>query len=174
MNGAVLSVGASAGAGAIERLEILDAEGRDLIGLWQNVLVVAVRALPTKARLRRIGAVQEGVARRFPGGYAALALLPDVPHVGFVGELREEAVRLTLSTPKELRAVAEVIEGKGFLAATVRSIATGLMLVARPAWSMRVFAGIEPAAAWLSSWVDREARPSAPRRLVEAIRHTLA
>jgi hypothetical protein len=48
-----------------------------------------------------------------------------------------------------------------------------MVILTRPRWSMRIFPGIEPAAAWLSAWVDRAERPSAPRRLAEAIRHTL-
>jgi hypothetical protein len=157
-----------------ERLAVLESDGEALVGLWRNVLVLAFRDQPTAEGLRRMGAVQRDVAARFPGGYAALAMLPMVRRPAMTRELREEAERLTSSSPPELRAVAEVIDGKGFLAATLRSVATSMVMLTRPAWPMRVFAGVEPAAAWLATWVDREARASAPRRLVEAIRGSLA
>jgi hypothetical protein len=156
----------------IERLEVLDADGRDLVGLWRNVLVIALRTQPTAARLRRLDEIQRAVAARFPGGFVALAILPNLRAFPFDDDLREEAVRLTSSTPPELLAVAEIIEGKGFIAASIRSIATGMVFIARPKWAMRVFPGVEPAAAWLARWVDK-GDTSVTRRLVEAVKHTL-
>ena len=156
-----------------ERLEIFEAEGRDLVGIWRNVLVVAFRTLPSAERLRSLVAIQRDVAARFPEGYVALAILPLVAPRPLPKDMLEAAQLVTSAAPPELMAVAEVIEGNGFLAATARSVATGMTLVARPRWPMRIFPGVEPAAAWLATWVDRPSRPTAPRRLVEAIRHTL-
>jgi hypothetical protein len=124
--------------------------------------------------LRRVGELRREVAGRFPEGFVALAVLPHVSlEAPLLKELRAEAERLMTTSPKELLAVAEVIEGSGFLAATVRSIATGLVLVTRPPFPTRIFAGVEPAAAWLAAWADRGERATAPRRLVEAMRDTL-
>jgi hypothetical protein len=159
--------------GEPERLEILDARGRDLVGLWRNVLVVAIRALPEADQLHRIHEIQRDVAARFPRGFAALAILPVLSPRPLSKEMREAAELVTGDAPPELLAVAEVIEGRGFVAAAIRSIATGLILVTRPRWPMRIFASVEPAAAWVSAWVEGEGRPTATRRLTEAIRHTL-
>ena len=171
--GAMNEVTSAAASVPPERLELLHAEGRDVVGLWQNVLVIAFRALPTAEHLHTVAAIQRDVAARFPGGYAALAILPVLAPQPLPRDMLDAAQALTSSAPPEMQAVAEVIEGKGFLAATARSVATGMLLVGRPRWSMRIFAGVEPAAAWLSAWVDRAERPSAPRRMAEAIRHTL-
>jgi hypothetical protein len=157
---------------APERLEILTAGGRDLVGLWQNVLVLAFRSAPSVEQLRALEGIQRDVAARFPHGYVSLAVLPGLSRP-LDAEVRDSALALTASSPPELRAVAMVIDGRGFLAATTRSLATGIVLLTRPRWPVKIFPGVEPAAAWLASWVERAARPSAPRRIAEAIRHTL-
>jgi hypothetical protein len=156
-----------------ERLEILEAGGRDLVGLWQNVLVIALRDLPTAAMLERLGAIQQDIAGRFPEGFAALAILPVLRPRPMPPGMLDAARALTETAPPELQAVAEVIDGKGFMAATARSMATGILMLGRPRYAMKIFPGVEPAAAWLAAWVERAERPTAPRRLAEAIRHTL-
>src|ERR1700689_4854071 len=102
--------------GEPERLEILDARGRDLVGLWRNVLVVAIRALPDAEQLRRLHAIQRDVATRFPNGFSALAILPVLSPRPLSKEMREAAELVTGDAPPQLLAVAEVIEGRGFVA----------------------------------------------------------
>jgi hypothetical protein len=172
-NGATVTRLSDPLASAPERLEILEAGGRDVIGLWHNVLVVAYRTVPTTDQLLSLQTIRRELTRRFEEtGYVTLAFLPPMSRP-LPGDVLEMGQSLTSSTPPALRAVAMVIDGKGFLAATTRSLATGIVMVARPRWPMRIFPGVEPAAAWLSAWVDRGLRPTAPRRMAEAIRHTL-
>ncbi|HEY2509690.1 MAG TPA: hypothetical protein VGI39_02420 [Polyangiaceae bacterium] len=177
MAGVFLGAGAGGAAGQLdkrrpEHLEILAAGGRDLVGLWQNVLVLAFRNLPTVEQLESLARIQREVAERFPSGYAAIALLPGLSRP-LDGSVRESALALTSASPAELRGVAMVIDGRGFLAATTRSMATGIVLLTRPRWPVRIFPGVEPAAVWVSAWVDRAVRPTAPRRITDAIKHTL-
>jgi hypothetical protein len=171
------NVSAASPCAAPERLDVIEATGRDLIGFWQNVLVLALREPLTVRRIDSLAVLQSYAAARFPRGYATLVLLPKLegvlPGLRETG-LREASRRLIESAPDEVLGVAEVIEGTGFVAASARSVATGLVLAARPRWSMRVFPSVEPAAQWITQWVDREERAAAPRRIVEALRHTLA
>jgi len=160
-------------AGEPDRLEILDERGRDVIGLWRNVLVAAVRSLPDADLLHRIHAIQGDVAGRFPRGFSAMVILPGLSPLSLTSEVRAAAERMTNDAAPQFLGLAQVIEGRGFVTAAIRSIATGMVLGTQPPWPMRIFAGIEPAAAWLAAWVEGETRPAATRKLTEALRQTL-
>jgi hypothetical protein len=164
-------------------LEILHVHERSIIGVWNNVFVMIWRDLPSAERLRIAGALERKVAARFPDGFVVLAVLPTI-NLRLPSDVREEAERLSLDRPRELKAIAQVIEGKGFIAASVRSVAVGVVMLARPQKDgdgvqrertpMRIFSGVEPASAWLATFLDREKRATAPRLLAEAVKNSAA
>jgi hypothetical protein len=158
---------------APEPLTILDTHGRDLVALWENVLISVWREVPTADRLRRMVVLQDEAARRFPRGFVSLSLLPSV-QLRLSPETRAEAERVATRAPPSLTAIAMVIEGRGFLAAAVRSVATSVSMVLPGKRPVRIFGGLEPATAWLASFLDRDTRATAPRRLMRAIRHGVA
>ncbi len=163
---------AAAGRPESARLSILAAMGRDVVGVWENVLVTHWHAPPSAPQLRRVGEAQARVAARFPDGFVVLVRLPAVAaRVGAVA--RDEAERLAASAPPSMQAIAYVVEGRGFVAASARSVALGVAMAFPHKRPIRTFGGLEPAAGWLATFLDRSLRASAPRKLVEAIRSAI-
>jgi hypothetical protein len=155
-----------------DTLTILDTHGRNVVGLWENVFLSIWRESPTPDRLRRIAVLQDEVARRFPRGFVSLAMLPNL-RLTLTAETRAEAERVAARAPQSLNAIAIVTEGRGFLAAAVRSVATCVSMVLPGKRPLRIFGGQEPAVAWLATYLDRDVRATAPRLLMAAIRRTV-
>jgi hypothetical protein len=164
---------------AAPRLTILTAAGRDVLGLWQNVLVTYWHEPPTLERLRHMSEVQARVAAKLTGGFIVLAVLPTAP-VRIQSVVRDEAEQMVARAPASLRAMAYVVGGSGFVAASVRSVALGVAMVMPHKRPIRVFPALEPAAGWVATFLDREVREareprtSPARLLVEAIKDAIA
>ena len=64
----------------------------------------------------------------------------------------------------------------------MRSVAVGVAMLSRPQKDstgaqkertpMRIFSGVEPASAWLATFLDRDKRATAPRLLAEAVKNS--
>jgi len=69
--------------------------------------------------------------------------------------MSEEARREVAQTQKEFagrqRGLANVIEGHGFWAASIRSVASGLAFLSRVSFEQKIFDTVEPAADWLEA-----------------------
>jgi hypothetical protein len=154
-------------------LERLLNRGKNLVGVWNNVLVSVWRDPPTIDDLRFAEKVERELEQRYPDGFVTMIILPTSTGP-FPTELREEARRISASHSKRLRAIAEVIESRGFAGAAVRSVAAGMALLTPGDIPIKVFSGVEPAAAWLATFLGKEVRPTAPRLLAEAIRSSSA
>ena len=138
-------------------MTVLSSSTRDLLifehepgygaGLWRNVFATIWRDAPTLEHLRRLEAHQQEVTRRCPAGFVALAVLPS-RHINMSRELREAAEHLSTHPSPALMAVAEVITGDGFVAATTRMIAMGMALLNRRT-PTKLFASLEEAAIWV-------------------------
>jgi hypothetical protein len=117
-------------------------------GLWHNVFATIWRDAPALEQLQRLEAHQQEAARRCPAGFVAIAVLPS-QHTNMSHELREAAEHLSTHPSPALVAIAEVITGTGFVAATTRMIATGMALLNRRT-PVKLFASLEEAARWVS------------------------
>jgi hypothetical protein len=116
-----------------------------------------------------VGELEHGLAARFPAGFLALALLPTTAGLTLPAEVRREAERVAANRSSAAKAIAHVIEGTGFVAATVRSISIGMSMLARTHAPHRIFGGVEPATAWLATFLDRDKQLHGARLLSEAI-----
>jgi hypothetical protein len=89
--------------------------------------------------------------RRFSDGIAALVLFP-VTEIGLKNTEvdRAEMEAVTRRFIACGRACALVIEGDGFIAATVRSVLVGLTLVTRPPFPTRIFSNTGTAIHWIA------------------------
>jgi hypothetical protein len=107
------------------------------VGAWDNLLVLIWRRNTTADAARDVRGFCESIAREQPGGIFILTLVraqapPPDP------EARAIMVRLLKDGKSYIRAVAVVIEGKGFRASMVRSVVTGLTFLARSPFPHRV------------------------------------
>ena len=154
-------------------LEIEHVDGRSVIGAWNNVFVMVFRDVPSADWLRLAGEREAAFAARHPEGFVVLAVLPSML-LNLPSDVRDEAERLSRHRSPYLQAIALVIEGTGFVAAAVRSVASGISMLSRDKTPMRTFNNVEPASAWIATFLERERRVTAPRLLSEAVKNSTA
>lgn len=101
--------------------------------------------------------VQRAFAASRPGTYSTMSIV----ELERVGRMDEEArarsqQHLHAMAPR-LTAMAQVLLGAGFLAATARAVVTGQSMLKRPTYAWKIFDVIDPGCAWVASYVTPEA-----------------
>jgi hypothetical protein len=147
-----------------------------LAALYRNVFITAWWGETTVARLKRVGAVQSEVARAWPKGFVALALIRSA-NTNLPPDVRAEAERLTKDPSSCLRAIAQVIHGSGFAAAAIRSIATGMQLLSRHGRPSKIFDSLDNATVWLVPQMSQLPGPPGtvtPEELARVVRELIA
>ena len=146
-------------------LKLLTKSEGHLVGSFENVFVSMWLEPATVEQLRALRGYQDAFARDFPDGFGNLAILG--AGAGKVSpEVRAEGERITKSPSPSIRATAQVIEGKGFGAAAVRSVAAALMKLNTAPTPTKIFDSLPTGAAWLMITL---AKPHATAKLVEAV-----
>jgi hypothetical protein len=129
-----------------EDLVVIERDAVVGVGLYKSVFAMVWRGPPTVAHLRALGEYQRRVTRLRPRGFVTLAVLPS-KHTRMSPEVRAAAEELARNPSPALVAVAQVITGDGFVAATTRMIAAGMALLAPT--PTKLFASRDAAALWL-------------------------
>jgi hypothetical protein len=112
------------------------------IGLWLRV--------PTSSDIRDMRDAIRPYVAQFDA-FVALNIV-DISRAAPMGEdVRREVAETQREFDGRQRALANVIEGDGFYAASVRSIASGMAILSRVKFEQRIFGTVEPAAMWLAS-----------------------
>jgi hypothetical protein len=102
----------------------------------------------TPEHARQAAALLAAVARAEDKILMMAVLGPEVPPPdAAVREILSEQIQ---KIEKQILATANVIEGQGFRAATIRAVITGMGLVIRPPYPQKVFARVEQGAAFLA------------------------
>jgi hypothetical protein len=116
---------------------------------WRSLVIAKWHAAPSATTVR---AMREALTP-YVGRQDAFAAI-NVVEIGDLGTLPEDAraeVVLTQRTfAEKQRALATVIHGEGFWAATVRSITAGLGALSRVKFPQRVFDHVDPATRWIA------------------------
>jgi hypothetical protein len=86
------------------------------------------------------------------------------------GSARDELVRSMKLPASATEGVAFCILGSGFGAATRRAVITGLQLVSRPPYPVRIFESLDSAGEWVSPLVRQAGLTVAPVEVARAIR----
>jgi len=147
-----------------------------LAAIHRNVYITAWWGETTAARLRRVGEIQNELARKWPKGFVALALIRSV-NANLPADVRAEAEKLSKEPAPNLKAIAQVIYGEGFAAAAIRSVATGMVLIARHPRPTKIFGTLESAATWLVPYMNDLPEPTekiADTALVLNVREIIA
>ena len=119
-----------------------------LAAIHRNVYITAWWGETTVARLKRVGEIQNELARKWPKGFVALALIRS-SNVNMPADVRAEAEKLTKAPAPNLKAIAQVIAGTGFAAAAIRSVATGMRIISRSKTPSKIFDTLDNASTWL-------------------------
>lgn len=136
------------------------------VALLGGVLVFVIRDDPKPniiAEQRRWMALMQ---ENSPEGSAFIAILrADTPPPS---EAARVLIKRTLAEFGQVaKAGAMVIEGKGFVAATFRSVLSMLMLAIRPDYPFRIFDDVGEGCTWLLGYVGKSGRVP-PHRLIAA------
>ena len=113
-------------------------------GIW----VMTLHAKPTAADMNLARAALKATLRRHPDGFPTLTWI--LPEAGFSmdTDARQAAATVTKEFNASILAMATLIEGEGFQAATVRAIIAGLDLMSRASAPKKTFADLHAAVAW--------------------------
>lgn len=127
-----------------------------LLVRWRNVVMLGMRVSPNAESIE--GMSREAYRLRDQGhrGAALVHLVrplerkPPPPDA----ETREAYLRMMRDKNTPIRCSAVVMTDSGFTAALARSVLTGLMLVARPAYATKVFSSEREASGWICAELD--------------------
>lgn len=152
----------------VEDLVVFERDAVVGVGLYKSVFAMVWHGPPTVEHLRAVGDHQQRVASLRPRGFVTLAVLPS-QHTRMSPQVRGAAEDLARNPSPALVAVAQVITGQGFVAATTRMIAAGMALLGRT--PTRLFASSDAAALWLCERAGTipEAPAIRPDELIAAI-----
>jgi len=113
-----------------------------------NITIVAWHGQPNEHAVDRLRRATEIRRRQYPTGLSVIHLvkgeisLPDAA-------TRQAFVRLMQTSNAALACVAVVVGGAGFWASTARSLVTGMRVLARGAFDMRLHGTVDEVVAWL-------------------------
>lgn len=114
------------------------------------VIIARWLAAPAATEMRQMRQAIRPFVARHPS-FCSLNII-DIEHASTMPEDARLEVALTQKEfASRQRGLANVIEGQGFYAAAIRSVASGLALLSRVQFDQKVFDGVDPAARWLAS-----------------------
>ena len=127
-------------------------------GICGGIWIMTLFAKPTAADMNLARAALKSTLVRHPDGFPTLTWI--LPEAGFSmdADARQAAATVTREFNASILAMATLIEGEGFQAATVRAIIAGLDLMARASAPKKTFADLRAAVVWSVSLRPRRDR----------------
>ena len=151
----------------VPRPELHFVDADQALASWRTFFVLIWRNRTTVEGVRRASAELEAFARKHPHGVAMLTIVEaDAPMP--TTEARTTLGDMLRRAEESLRCSALAFEGDGFRAAAIRSVVTGLALVARPSYPHKVFDSVRSAVEWLAPKAPSVAEETHPVDLVVA------
>lgn len=131
------------------RVSVVIDEPTLTLATWQKLVIARWRSAPTATTVR---AMREALVP-YVGRSDAFGAI-NIVEIADAGTLPDDARHEVVATQRlfaaKQRALATVIRGDGFWAATIRSVAAGLAVLGRVDFPQRVFHDIDPAVRWLA------------------------
>lgn len=128
--------------------EVIDVTKDHLISTWRNVLILVWKHETTTDGVHKLKSTYQSLAEKYPKNVFLLTIVeqdapmpPSPVRVALADFLASCGGKMVLS--------AVVHEGSGFRAAAVRSVVTGLAMMANLPYPHKVFANVDDAARWL-------------------------
>ncbi len=135
-------------------------------GSWRELSVVIWRHDTTRKGIDACRQGLQDLQASHPNGCAVLSIIE--PNASMPpGEVRDELSRTLREFGDLIKASGVVFEGAGFRAAAVRSVVTGISLVAKQPFPHKVFATVNAASSWMAPSMPDGA--TSPRELAEAV-----
>lgn len=140
--------------------------------IWRNMMVAFFREPANEARMRAFRATQKELSKHAdPVGCVIVSSL----HHRAKPELSEDTRRSVIEAIRAYEdrdlTVSIVLEVTGFVATTMRALLSGLILLARPKYPMKIFITHEEMARWqIDKMRKRDAMEE--RELIDVVRYT--
>ena len=116
---------------------------------WRNIYVVVWRNETSPTASTMVHQRCEEFAKRHPEGVGMLTVVTSTAPMP-PSESRDRLARF-MREGTYVKASAVAFEGTGFRAAAIRSVVTGLTLLAKQAFPHRIFSTLEDASGWLAT-----------------------
>ncbi|MCX4242687.1 hypothetical protein [Paraliomyxa miuraensis] len=127
------------------------------IVIWDRVVTSRWRGAPTEDALRILGEHQRTLTDSFDERrIVALTIVGPRATMLLSGEARKEAEVQAKVGRETLIALALVVEGEGFIAATARAVISGVQLAVRNPYPTKVFAIVDDARLWIEERLRAE------------------
>ena len=128
--------------------EMIEATKDHLISTWHNVLILVWKQETTTNGVNKLKATYASLSERFPKNVFLLTIVEqDAPMPA--STVRVALADFLASCGGKMVLSGVVHEGSGFRAAAVRSVVTGLAMMANLPYPHKVFANVDDAARWL-------------------------
>lgn len=101
-------------------------------------------------------------------GYASITVIEPSISLKLPDDVRSASEKLQRECAPHIKCLAYLVESRGFVAATTRTIASGFLLVTRAPYPLKVFGSLEECALWAAPHVDVGGRDV--ERLVNRVR----
>ena len=151
---------------SVPGLTVLCNDPTFIVANWRNVSITMYLSVPTIEQLHYTG--HKVLERQYPDGFAALVVM-HASAMKVSPEVRAEAERVSKNVPVGLKAIAHVIVGRGFAAATMRAIASGVMALSRKTVASKIFDEPRPASNWLLTKLGEAPGPLQARSVEELV-----
>jgi hypothetical protein len=128
---------------------VYDDEGLQ-IAIWSRVFISRWRKVATLERLAVVGEQQRALVQAMDDGrIAVLTVLEDKSGAMPSGPARKEAEAVAKSVRDAVALQAQVVEGDGFVAASIRALLSGISLAIRAPYPNKVFKTLDEALPWV-------------------------
>lgn len=156
-----------------EPVQITYSDDGAALSIWRNVMISYYREQATEERMRHFRATQRELAKQpDPVGCIIVSSLHSRAKMDLNEATRAAIIEAIKAYEHRDLAVAVVIQARGFLGTTVRALVSGLILLSRPKYPMKIFGDLDEGAAWLVEKM-RGGRPgTTASALVEAVEET--
>jgi hypothetical protein len=142
------------------------------LGYWRNVALLVWTDRLTLPRIEGAHRVMDALLERDGNGFVSLTLIPQlrVSNLSMDDDVRRRHDDLYTKTAGRTLANAIAVETPGFVAAFVRAIISGSLLLTRSTVPTRVFEARAHAAAWLVEQARHEVPALSAASVLEKIR----
>ncbi|MFO0563070.1 MAG: hypothetical protein U0269_33925 [Polyangiales bacterium] len=156
-----------------EAVQIIYSDDGAALSIWRNVMISYYREQATEERMRHFRATQRELAKQpDPVGCMIVSSLHSRAKMELTEATRAAIVDAIKAYEHRDLAVAVVIEARGFLGTTVRALVSGLILLARPKYPMKIFGTLEEGAPWLIEKMRGGRTGTTASALIEAVEAT--
>ncbi len=141
--------------------------------IWRNVMIAYFRQPANEQRMRGFRATQRELSRQQdPVGCVIVSGLASSSKTDLSEETRRAIIDAIKAYEDRALTVSVVIEVRGFVGTTVRALVSGLILLARPKYPMKIFATHEESVLWMLEKLGGGRPLIARHELIEAIHAT--